>query len=453
MNHSPSQLLITVRPVFRRPALLIGIVVLAATAVGAADPSPLRLTLHEAVTIALKQSPNVQIANITVAESAQDRNISRSFLLPQVQSSVSEGWRKDNLATILGRQPPAGIALNRGFQVVEGGVTASVPLFDLSLWRRYKASQYAQLSAGAQRVGVREQTVLLVVSQYLSCMRATARVQAAQSRVDLAQALYKLASDRLASGAGTKLDALRANVELKNEKQGLIIANTLLETSLYGLSKLLHLDPAQPIEISDQMKYFDTSASPLQTEVAEAYRNRPEMKTLIARQQELQQEKKAARATRLPKITLSGSWAYAGLRPGESTPVYEYDAAVSVPLFTGGRIKAEITKSDLALQKLDQETQGLRDRIALEVKNANAQLQAARNEVEVANSGIQLAHDEVGQARDRFQAGVANNIEVITAQDELSRASDNQIDALYRFNQSRADLAHAMGHIETLYSK
>jgi outer membrane protein TolC len=59
----------------------------------------------------------------------------------------------------------------------------------------------------------------------------------------------------------------------------------------------------------------------------------------------------------------------------------------------------------------------------------------------------------VTQARDRFQAGVANNIEVVTAQNELSRASDNQIAALYRYNQARADLAHATGQMESLYTK
>ena len=67
-------------------------------------------------------------------------------------------------------------------------------------------------------------------------------------------------------------------------------------------------------------------------------------------------------------------------------------------------------------------------------------------------SGV-LDHALVEQARDRFQAGVANNIEVITAQDELSRANDNQIGALYRYNQSRADLARSVGQMEALYAK
>jgi hypothetical protein len=67
--------------------------------------------------------------------------------------------------------------------------------------------------------------------------------------------------------------------------------------------------------------------------------------------------------------------------------------------------------------------------------------------------GYKLAQDEVAQAQRRFQAGVTTNVEVITAQDALARASDNQISALFRFNMSRAALARATGEIEAMYSK
>jgi outer membrane protein TolC len=124
-----------------------------------------------------------------------------------------------------------------------------------------------------------------------------------------------------------------------------------------------------------------------------------------------------------------------------------------VPIFTGGRIRAQIVCSDLELKKVLRERADLHDQIALEVKTSVAQLQSAQHEVDVANLGVKLAQEEVTQARDRFQAGVANNIEVITAQDALARANDNQIAALYSYNQSRADLAHAIGQTEGLYAK
>ena len=116
-------------------------------------------------------------------------------------------------------------------------------------------------------------------------------------------------------------------------------------------------------------------------------------------------------------------------------------------------IKAQVAKSNLELQKLEQQKDDLRNQIALDVKTSLLNLSSARNEVQVANLGVQLAQQEVEQAGDRFRAGVANNIEVISAQDSLSRANDNQILALYRFNQARADYARSVGQMEKTYTK
>jgi outer membrane protein TolC len=112
-----------------------------------------------------------------------------------------------------------------------------------------------------------------------------------------------------------------------------------------------------------------------------------------------------------------------------------------------------VTRAGLEVQKLEQQRADLRNQVALEVKTALVTLTSARSEVQVANLGVGLAQEEVSQARDRFKSGVANNIEVVTAQDALARANDNQIAALYRFNQARADLARGLGEIEQLYAK
>jgi outer membrane protein TolC len=152
-------------------------------------------------------------------------------------------------------------------------------------------------------------------------------------------------------------------------------------------------------------------------------------------------------------LRFDGNWDYLGTSTSTGIPTYTYAASVSMPIFTGGRIHAEITRANLEIQKLEQQQQDLRNQIALDVKTALINLNSARNEVQVANLGVQLSKEEVDQARDRFKAGVANNIEVIQAQDSLARANDNQIAALYRFNQARADLARSIGQMEKVYAK
>jgi outer membrane protein TolC len=271
--------------------------------------------------------------------------------------------------------------------------------------------------------------------------------------VDLAQALYDQAADLQKNGVGTGIDTLRSNVQLQNEKQRLIVASTQLQTSLYGLARLLNIEPNRKIELADQVSFFDTPEVSTDQTLDRAYGSRPELRDVLTREQRAELDLKTADAARLPKVSFNGLWAEQGLTPASAIPVYIYQGAIDIPLFTGGQIQAQRAKADLAIRQLHQQEQELRNRIALEVKTALAQLASARTEVNVANLGVDLAKQEVDQARDRFQAGVANNIEVITAQDELARASDNQIAALYRYNQSRADLAHSVGQMEAVYAK
>jgi outer membrane protein len=419
----------------------------------AQESPPLKLTLTEAARMALRQNPEVQIANLDVAESREDKSVARSALLPQANLQVADAATRRNLEAFIGRRIP-GFPQHVGpFQTFQAGPGFSAPIFDLTLWRRWQASDRMLEGTRAQELTVREQTTLLVVSQYLGALRAAADVRAAQSRVDLAQALYDQAEELQKQGISTALDTLRANVELQNEKQRLITAQTAHKTALYGLARLLNLDPHREIDLTDEMSFFQTPQFGAAESLESAYASRPEMVALRARESAARLEQKAAGEARLPKINLGGNWGYVGSSAPAAIPAYQYQVTLEVPLFTGGRIHAENAKARIALRKLDRQRDDLKSRIALEVKTAVAQLGAARNEVQVANLGVKLSKDEVDQARERFQAGVANNIEVTTAQDALSRANDNQIAALYRYNQARADLAHATGQIEKLYAQ
>jgi outer membrane protein len=417
----------------------------------AQETATIKLTLRDAVNLALKQNPQVILANLGIAASEQETAIARSALLPQVNGNVSEFVHRNNLVTAIGFGFPGFPEHVGPYYVFQGGAAFNAPVFDLTLWRRYRSSQLGIESSRSQQTTVREESVLLVVSQYLGGQRAAADVQAAQSRVELAQALYDQAADLQKNGVGTGIDTLRSNVQLQNEKQRLIVARTQLETSLYGLARLLNVDPRRKVELAEQASFFDTPTVSPEEALEHAYRARPELQQILTQERRAELDLKTAGDERLPRLSVSGLWVQQGLTPTSIIPVYQYQASLDFPLFTGGRIQAQRSLGGLAVRQLQQQEQDLRNRIALEVKTAVAQIESARSEVDVANQGVALARQEVEQARDRFQAGVANNIEVITAQDELSRANDNQIAALYRYSQARADLAHAGGQMEALY--
>jgi outer membrane protein len=420
-----------------------------------APADTLKLTLEQSVALAIKQNPTQQIAVLNAAESIQDKNIARSELLPQADLRVADSANRANVRAQFGGLPLfPGIPGHIGpYQIFSAGPTFSGSIFDFSLWKRYQAARSNVNAASGDSLSTREQVILLVVSQYIGTLRAVANVEASRSRVELAQALYDQAADLQKEGVGTGIDTLRANVELQNEKQRLIEAENDREASLFGLSKLLNLDPRQKIELADSLSFFDTPQPDVVASIEDALSSRQEWKSIEAQEKSAKLEKQASQYQRLPSLRFDGNWAYLGTSSSNGIPTYQYQASVNMPLFTGGRIRAEIVKADLELQKIDQQRADLRNQIALDVKTALLNLQSARNEVQVANLGVQLAKEEVDQARDRFKAGVANNIEVISAQDSLSRANDNQIAALYRFNQARADFARAVGQMEKTYAK
>lgn len=416
-------------------------------------PVTLKLTLHDAVVMALRQNPQVQISAIDLAQSQESRKIARSDLLPQASLEVNDRALRSNIEAAFGK-PFAGFPQHIGpFQVFEAGTFFSMPIFDLTLWRQWQAAGHQVEQSDADRIGVREQVTLLVVSQYLASLRAMANVRAARSRVQLAQALYNQAQDLQKHGVATGLDTLRANVELQNEQQNLIQSETAEKTSVYGLARLLNIDPHTQVELTDQMSFYQTPPFNASQSIDMAISNRPEMKAIDASELRLESDRKAARDQKLPTLSFNGEYLQQGISVGTVIPVYTYEAHIDLPLFTGGRIRAEEANADLDLAKLAQQKQDLVNEIALQVKTAVAQLEAARNEVKVANQGVALAQEEVSQARDRFQAGVANNIEVVSAQDALARANDNQIGALFSYNEARANLARATGQIEDLYAK
>src|SRR5262249_11991157 len=151
--------------------------------------------------------------------------------------------------------------------------------------------------------------------------------------------------------------------------------------ALFGLNRLLNLNPQQWIELADQPSFFETPEINSDSSLETAWRDRPEMQTVLSQERAAGFEKQAARDQRLPKLSFVGGWNLQGTTPTNAIPVYEFGASLNVPLFTGGRIEAETAVQDIELKKLAQTERDIRNQIALEVKSAVVQIAAARTQV------------------------------------------------------------------------
>lgn len=407
------------------------------------------LSLREAVQLALKQNPEEMVARIQVEQGRRESDRALANLLPQaaIDSRVSI-WRF-NLQSFLAGHTPSVIG---PFQTLDSGGSFSQNALNLPLIRQYQSSRQNITTAKAVLSGTREGIVSAVVTSYLLVLRAKATLDAAEVRRKLAQRLFDQAVQLEKNGVGTGLDTLRANVELQNEVQREIDASSSVQTTSYSLADLLSLPPGKEVETIDAMEYNQISAINGDALIQRAYQQRPELLAIASEQRAALLATKAASEQRLPSITFQGTYFEEGRVFKDSIPSYQYSGTLHIPLWTSGRISAEIAEAKLQERRLDEQKHGIANAVLQQVRTAIEQLQSSSSAVEVADHAFDLAKQEVAQAQRRFAAGVSTNIDVITAQDELARASDNQIEALYRYNLSRADLARATGDAESVYT-
>jgi outer membrane protein len=404
------------------------------------------LTLTDAVDLALKQNLDIQIANIETAKQQQEHIVARSELLPHAGFDANEAVTRYNTKAQLGVQPsiiPHDIG---AYQAIHVGPTFNTPIFDLTLIRQYQESGHRLMASRADAQTVREESVLLTVSQYMAHLRALASITAASSRVELADRLARQAQDLLTDGVATKIDVSRAQVRLREEKQQLIDAQVNAETTLYALKRIINLPDSQQVEFTDQQDFFSTPVLDISNPLATAFEKRPE------RIKVGEAEHKVAVAASLPKLAFEGRWNEQGETLTTLTPGYEYKLNVTIPIFAGGRLKAERKATILAELKTQKQLLQEQNLITEQVRDGQVELKAALHQVDLGREQVQLANEEVSLSQGRFQSGVADNIEVTTAQDSLARANDEEIGALFRYNVARAQLARAIGAVEQTYT-
>ena len=419
-----------------------------------APSSSEKLTLVGAVDLALRQNLDIQIANIETATRLQDRVIVRSELLPHASFEADDSVNRHNLRALLGIQIPIPIVPHNigPYQAVHVGPTFSTPVFDLTLIRQYQASGHRLMASRADEQTVREETVLLTVSEYMAHLRALASVAAAESRVELATRLAQQADDLLKDGVASKIDVSRAQVKLREEQHGLIDAKRDADTTVYALKRILNVPDSQQIEFADNQDFFQTPPLDISDPLATALLQRPELHSLDENIKAAQSTRKAAVAKSLPTLSFNGFWDEQGQTFDTANPGYQYQVSLDIPIFTGGRLSAERKSTALAEQRTQKQLAQEQNLVTEQVRDGQVELQAALDQVELGRQEVKLANEEVSLSQGRFQSGVTDNIEVTQAQDSLARANDTEIGALFRYNIARAQLARAVGSVEQTYT-
>ena len=308
-----------------------------------------------------------------------------------------------------------------------------------------KANQEAALLSVQ---GARDLVAQAVANAYLLVIADASRVESIQAQVVMDQALYKRAADQKTAGTAAGIDVLRAQVQLKTQQQVLLAQQNQFNKDKLALGRIIGLPPAQTFQLADSTPFSPLSGLTQEAAWRLALVQRSDYQSSRKLVQAAEQAVAAARAEWYPTVDLNGYYGDTGPTLGNSHGVFAVTGALNFNIFTGGRIRADIEKARATLKQHSDELADLGARIDVEVRNAFLDLQSAAEQVAVARDNLGLANQTLEQARDRFSAGVTDNIEVVQAQASVASANDNLIAALYSHNLAKVSLAKAIGMTE-----
>ena len=412
---------------------------------GPATADEIGLSLRDATTLALKHNLGLLLTDQATRLVAAEWWKQRSALLPDVTTKTSETVEQTNLQSFGFSSFPGVSSILGPFSVFDTRATASQPILDLQALGKTRAAGAGNQAANFSYQDAREMVVWVVANLYYRAIAASGRVDAARSQFETAEALFHQAEDLKSAGTIPAIELLRAQVEMQAQQQRLIYLQNELEKERLGLARAIGLPDGQKFWLTDPLSETAPVPMALADAVQQAIRSRKDLRSLQAQVRQAQLEEQAAKAERLPKLSAKADYGAIGLGPGVSHGTFSAAASLEFPLFEGGRIHGEVLKADAQLEQRKAELENLRQRIEYELRVALLNLESARQQVAVAKSARELATEQMAQAHDRFSAGVANNIEVVQAQDALATANENYISSLFSLNTASASLSRAMG--------
>jgi outer membrane protein TolC len=413
-----------------------------------AQTTPLRLTLSDAIRMALGTGTQTELAHSNEEMARIARSEALNALLPQADAKLMRYNQSINLATF-GFTLPGVPPVVGPFNVTDGQLSAAVQVFNLAAVRRYQSLQSTARASRYQSEQAENDVAAAVARLYLIVQRAQTQIASREADIALFTRLLQTAQDELNAGTGTRLDVAQANVQLARARQALLAAQNDRQNAGLALLNAIGADEARDIVIADTPA-VPTTVPPIATSLASARAQRPELRQAEEQERAARLTVDAARARRLPSLSFDFEGDMSGNHTDDLHWTRRIAANLGVPLFRAD-INANIARAKVQLHDAQTRRTQLERDVEQDVRRSLMTLQNAESRVGVATETVQVAEEALTVARDRRGAGYGSPVEVDRAQDAYRQAHEDLIAAQADAAAAQFDYEHATGAIRTYF--
>jgi outer membrane protein TolC len=240
-------------------------------------------------------------------------------------------------------------------------------------------------------------------------------------------------------------------VELQTQEQAEIAARNQLDKDLILLKREIGIEPGQKIELTDSSPYNELALETPEEVLAIAYQDRQDFQNLKNQLVEFKAAHNAYRSQRLPTLKFSSYYGTSTVDGAGTHGNFTAVGTLSVPLFREARLRGDEDASLAQLQAVRAQLDDLRVHIDQQVRSTLLDVNADAKLVDVARSNVGLAQRALSDETDRVNAGVDDNLPLVTAQATLAGAQSDLVESLYQYNVAKILLARASGVLEQQY--
>lgn len=409
-----------------------------------------KLSLHDAVQRALQYNLGGVGTLHAVDQMRGQARVARSALLPNLNGHLNETVEQTNLEAFGLRFhfPIPGISIPTvvgPFNYFDLRASLSQSVVDLTAWNNERSAKENLRSAQFTARDARDLVVFATAGAYLQVIAAAARVQSAHAQLETANALFEQAVQQHNVGLLAQIDVNRSRVELLTEQQRMVTLQNDLAKQQINLARIVGMSAGAQYELADDVPFVPAANLSVEDALQQAFANRSDIKAAEAQVKAAQRADSAARAERLPSLSLSADYGAIGTTPDHSHGTFSVTGSLQFPIWQGGRIEGDIQQAAAALAQRQSELQDLHSQVEADVRKAHLDLQAAASQVEVAQQNIQVSQENLRLTRQRLDAGVADNVEVVQSQESVANAELDYINSVFAHNVAKLSLARAVG--------
>ena len=410
---------------------------------------PVVLTLEQALDIALSENPTVQVADKTIEVKKYAKKGTYASLWPEISASATyQRYIKKQRLHFNGMDVEVGTDNN-----YSGGVSAAMPVVNAQLWKSLKLSamdvELAVEQARSSRIDMIEQ----VSKAFYQVLLAKDSYDVYKRVYDNAVENHKIVEKRYKVGQVSEYDYIRSQVSVANAEPNMFNAENSIVLALWQLKALLGMDLSVDVDCAGRLADYE-SALTAQIEMGDL-RNNSTMQQLDIQERMLEQALKVKRAANIPSLALSVNYNFTAMDNSFKFSQYRwnpYSVAVlnlSIPIFSGGKRRAEINQAKLDLANIELQRENAERQLQTAMMSYYSNMQTNVKQYHASSQTISQAKRGYDIAGKRYEVGGGTLVDTDNPQLAYTQAELSRSAAIYDYLVNLASMDKLVGNTYT----